>query len=150
MPAGVLNIYVVAQVTLWITFHALGIMRSVVFPFAYRQLKAEKKLVYINFSTVVAALFLPLIPSLLHLIDGYDVTMAPFEVCIGQNVPITYFTFLLPASILLAVTSTALIIIFWKIMKVIPLDIYMLAQHNNTSSLVPWPSPDLQCFSMQH
>ena len=115
---GVVHVYVLAQVVLWTTFHALGILRGIAFPFVYRRLKVEKKIKYINASTVVIALVLPLIPALLHLIDGYGIAVAPIELCAGQNVTITFYTFLLPCSILLAIATTSLIIVFWKILKV--------------------------------
>ena len=115
---GFLHMYVLAQLILWTTFHALGILMGVAFPFVNRRLKAEEKTKYINASMVVTALVLPLFPSLLHLIDGYTISLAPIEFCLGRSIPITYYTLLLPCSVLLAITTTALIIIFWKILKV--------------------------------
>ena len=115
---GFMHMYVLAQLILWTTFHALGILMGVAFPFVNRQLKVEEKTKYINALMVVTALVLPLFPSLLHLIDGYTISLAPIEFCLGRSIPTTYYTLLLPCSVLMAITTTALIIIFWKILKV--------------------------------
>ena len=84
----------------------------------YRKLKAEGKLKYIHISTVVIAVILPLVPALLPLIDGYTIILSSIGFCLSQNVAITYFTLVLPFSILLAVATTILIAMFWKIVKV--------------------------------
>ena len=113
-----MNTYGLGQISLWIVSHALGLVRGVAFPFFYRKIKGEGKLKYIHISTVITALVLPIVPALLHLIDGYVVTTSPVDICVGRNVAITYYSFVLPISILFATTTTVLILLFRKILKV--------------------------------
>lgn len=103
---------------MWILFHALGILGGVEFPFKYRIFKAEGKLKYVHISTVVIGIILPLVPALLPLIDGYSIIPSSLDVCFSQNPVITYFTLVLPFSILFALATTILIAMFWKIVKV--------------------------------
>ena len=114
-----MNIYVLTQVTLLLTFHSFGLFWSIVFPFHYRRFKLEKKIKYVHITTLVLFLVLPLFPALLHLIDGYRVGFGPLNSCAGHNRAVTYATTALPISIMLAITSSLMVIIFWTIFKVI-------------------------------
>ena len=62
---------------------------------------------------------LPAIPALLPLIDGYVAIFPdPLIFCLGRNSAITYFTMILPVSILVAISTTMLVTILWKIFKI--------------------------------
>ena len=110
--------YLLLQITLWGTFHALGLCWGIVFPFHYRRFKTEGRVKYVHGITVVLGLVLPAIPALAALVDGYTVTLSPIDVCGGRNKDITFFTTILPISTLIAASSTVLIILFWIIFKV--------------------------------
>ena len=115
---GIINSYVVAQVTLLVSFHALGLCWGVAFPFHYRRFKTEGRIKHIHATTVVLGLILPAIPALLHLIYGYSIAIGPISVCIVQNIGVSYFTLTLPISILMAISTSSLVILFWKLFKV--------------------------------
>ena len=115
---GIFHIYLLAQISSWILFHALGILRGIAFPFLYHKIKTEGKLKYIHITTVMIALILPLVPALLPLIDGYGVIPTSIGICVGRNIVITYFSLVLPFSILFAIASTVLIAVFWRLFKV--------------------------------
>ena len=115
---GIFHTYILVQISMWVLFHAMGILGGVGFPFKYRKFKAEGKFKYIHISTVVITIILPLVPALLLLIDGYSIIPASLDVCFGRNVDLTYFTLVLPFSILFALATTILIAMFWKIVKV--------------------------------
>ena len=78
----------------------------------------EGKIKYVHITTVLLGLLLPTIPALMHLKDGYTMTDTPTTLCTGRNEAVTYFALILPSSCLIATSSTALVIIFWKILKV--------------------------------
>jgi hypothetical protein len=103
---------------LWGTFHALGLCWGIAFPFHYRRFKTEGRVKYVHIITVVLGVALPTIPALVPLVDGYTITLSGFDVCGGRNVAITFFTTILPISVLMAASSTVLIILFWIIFKV--------------------------------
>ena len=81
-------------------------------------MKAEQKLKYYHITTVLLALILPAFPALIHLRDGYTIADTPTTLCVGRNVAVTFFALILPLSGLMAVATSALIIMFWKILKV--------------------------------
>ena len=118
MPVGTFFTYCLAQVGYWMAFHAIGLCWAVVFPFHFRKIKMEEKLKYFHIATVLIALFFPTLPALINLHDGYIMADTPTTICIGRNVNVLFFAFVLPASVLLAVATSALVIMFWKILKV--------------------------------
>ena len=115
---GIANLYLLLQITLWGTFHALGLCWGIAFPFHYRRFKTEGRVKYVHITTVVLGLALPAISALVPLVDGYTITPSPIDSCAGRNADITFFTMILPISILIAASSTVLIILFWIIFKV--------------------------------
>lgn len=108
----------VAQVTLLVTFHALGLCWGVAFPFHYRRFKTGGRIKYIHAFSVVLGLVLPAIPALLHLIYGYSIAIGPINVCVVRNIGVSYFTLTLPISVLMAMATSSLVILFWKLFKV--------------------------------
>ena len=116
--AGITDFYVFSQISLWRMFHTLGLCWSIVFPFHYRRFKTEGRIKHIHVSTVVLGLVLPSIPALLPLIDGYVIIPGQHHFCTGSNVTIIFFIVVFPVSILVATSTTMLVIIFWKIFKV--------------------------------
>lgn len=82
-------------------------------------MKLAKKLKYVHISTVLVALLLPIIPALLLLLkDGYVIIDTPTTFCAGRSAEFTFYALILPLSILLAIATSAFIIILWIIMKV--------------------------------
>ena len=115
---GIVSSYAIVQIILLVTFHAMGLGWSIMFPFHYRRFKTNGRIKYIHASTVALSLVLPAIPALLLTIHGYIVIPGPFEFCIPRNIDIAYFTITLPISILLATTTSIFVLLFWKILKV--------------------------------
>ena len=99
-------------------FHATAICWGIVFPFHFRRMKTDNKLKYYHITTVILALFLPTLPALINLRYGYIMADTPTTVCVGQSVAVTFFALILPLSVLTAVATSALIIMFLKILKV--------------------------------
>lgn len=116
-----------AQVTLLVTYHALGLCWGVAFPFHYRRFKTEGRIKYIHAFSVVLGLVLPAIPALLHLIYGYSIAIGPISVCVVRNIGVSYFTLTLPISILMAMATSSLVILFWKLFKVKECNAYDVA-----------------------
>ena len=73
---------------------------------------------YFHIATVLIALLYPMLPALVYIDEGYIMANSPTTMCTGWNVDVTFFTIVLPTSILMAVAISALIIMFWKILKV--------------------------------
>ena len=116
--SGFLIIYGIFQGLLLVSFHAVGLCWSIVFPFHYRRFKLEGRIKYIHAISIVHVLVVPAIFPLLHLIGGYRISPSPLETCVGGSMLITYFATILPISILMATATSVLVIFFWKILKV--------------------------------
>ena len=115
---GIIFMYGIAQLGLFVLFHAVGLCWGIAFPFHYRRFQAEEKLKYIHITTVLIALLLPSVPALLHLKEGYSVSNTPTTVCFGRSMAVTFFSLILPLSIILAITTSIFVIMFWIILKV--------------------------------
>ena len=98
-------------------YHALGVCWIITFPLHYRSnLKMIKR---IHTASITAALVLPAIPALLPLvIGGYSPYYSPPQFCSGRHFEVTYYTFLLPAVIILTVKLFALMLVFCIILRV--------------------------------
>ena len=82
-------------------------------------MKIENKVKHIHIiATVLIALSFPMLPSLINLHDGYIMANTPTTIYTGRNVDVTFFALILPMSILTAMAISALLIMFWKILKV--------------------------------
>ena len=119
LTIGIVSIYLVAQFILLVVFHALGLGWSILFPFHYRRFKATRKIKFIHVATIVLGVVVPIIPALLLLIHGYTITSGPIGYCVARDIDTTYFTLALPISILMAITTSVFIILFWRLLKVI-------------------------------
>ena len=115
---GVILAYGLVQLVLWVTLHAISLCWGILFPFHFRRMKTDKKLKYIHIITVLVAVLLPMIPALLLLKDGYVIIDTPTTFCAGRSPVYTFYAEILPLSILLAITTSAFIIMLWIIMKV--------------------------------
>ena len=117
--AGIVFTYGLIQGSLFVVFHAVGLCWGIVFPFHYRRFKTEGRIKYIHITSVILALVLPAISALLHLIGGYSIGSGLItSVCSGRSIAIAYFTTILPVSVLLSMTTSVLVIMFWKLLKV--------------------------------
>ena len=115
---GFLFTYGLEQLSMWGLLHAVFLFYAVVFPFSYRRLKLSGRIRYAHIFCVVLALVIPLPAALIHLKDGHNSIYTPTLVCAGRNTDYTYYTFVLPLSIILCVTSCLLVGIIWTIFNV--------------------------------
>lgn len=116
--AGVVFSYTLEQICVWTTLHALFLYWGIAFPFSYRHLRISGKLRTAHIICVLLGLIIPLSAALIPLIDGHIVTVHPTLACGVRNTDITFYTFILPLSILLAGTTCLLALMFWTIFRV--------------------------------
>jgi hypothetical protein len=115
---GIIITYGQAQEGFWVAFHAVELCWGVIFPYHFRWMKTEQKMKYFHISAILLALLYPVLPALINLHDGYVMADSPTTVCFGRSATVTFFGLILPLSVLIAVATSALIITFWKILKV--------------------------------
>ena len=116
---GFVYYYGLLQSTFWIVFHVAALFWGIQFPFHYRQFKENGYIKYIHIATVATAVLVPLVSGLAPLKDGYVPARFPPVVCIARNTGYTFYGIELPVSILLAITTSLLIVTFWIILKVV-------------------------------
>ena len=97
---------------------AIFLLWAVLDPFGFDQAKKLGKLGYAHIISVVLAVVVPLIGPCALLRDGYVVTSFPSLVCVGRNLDVTYYTIILPMSLIAATMSYLLLLFFWTILKV--------------------------------
>ena len=116
---GFVFYYTLVQSSMWGLLHTVFLFWAVVFPFSYRQLRISGRIRYAHIISVVLAVVIPLPAPLAHLKDGYVLLIInPPLTCLGRNTTITFFTYILTISIILAAVSCQLVIIFSTIFKV--------------------------------
>ena len=124
---GVIFFYGLLQISVWGCLHAVFLFWAVVFPFSYRRFKISGRMPYAHVVCVVLAVVIPL-PTMIHLKhnEGYTASFSPTLVCAGRNRMFTYYTFVLPSSITMCITSCLLLVIAWTIFKVMHMSILRL------------------------
>ena len=115
---GIVFSYGLEQVCVWGVLHAIFLFWAVVFPFNYRQLKLSGRMRYAHIICIVLAVVIPLPAGLVHLKDGYVAAFTPTIICTGRNTDYTYYTIVIPLSIIMCILSCLLLVIVWTIFKV--------------------------------
>ena len=111
--------YCLEQVCVWAFLHGIFLITAVLFPFNYRELRISGRIHYAHIISVVLDVIIPLPAALVHLEDGHIAFISPALLCRGRNGDYTYYTFILPVSIIMCITSYLLVVIIWTIFKVI-------------------------------
>lgn len=114
---GVVYLYSTVQFTTWAMLHAVFLFWGVAFPFSFRQLKDSGRIRYAHIISVVLAVVLPLPGPLIQLKDGYAPGGPPSFLCFARNQDIYFYTFILPVSVIIGITSCLLVLILWIIFK---------------------------------
>ena len=118
MLLGCVFYYCLEQISVWGFLHTVFLFWAVVFPFNYRQLRISGRMRYAHIISVVLAVVIPLPAALVHLKDGHIARYTPTLLCPGRNEDYTYYTLILPVSIVVCIASCLLVVITWTIFKV--------------------------------
>ena len=110
--------YSLMQSVFWVLFHVTALFWGIAFPFHYRKIKANGYIKYIHITAVAVAVLVPLVSALIPLKDSFIPPRIPPIVCTAATTEHTFYALVLPASILLAISTCLLIITFWIILKV--------------------------------
>ena len=116
---GCVYLYCLDQTIIWGFLHSVFLFWAVVFPFNYRQLRISGRIRYSHIISVVLAIVIPIPAALVHLKDGHNAGITEILACPGHNDDYTYYTLVLPVSIMLCTTLCLLVVILWIIFKVI-------------------------------
>ena len=115
---GVFN-YCLMQFSLWAAIQALFTFWSVVYPFGFRQLKLSGRIRYAHIISIVLAVVIPLPAAVIHLGgDGVMNITSSVIPCLGNNTDYTFYSFILPVSIIMIFTMCSLLFIIWTLFKV--------------------------------
>ena len=97
---------------------AIFLFWGVAFPFSYRSFKESGRVRYAHIISVILILVVPLPLALVHLKEGYTITATPPYGCFGMHRDYNFYAFIFPLSIVLAITTCLMALIFWIIFKV--------------------------------
>ena len=114
--AGAVFHYVALQVTLLWLFHILAVFCGVKFPFRTKTFEKKGYFRYAHFTMLGIAIVVPCIPvgAVLGTGGSAVVGFPPFQ-CYSRSTDVIYYTFILPASIMVGTGITLLILILRKI-----------------------------------
>ena len=117
--AGAVLYYGSMQISLLWVFHVIAVFWAIKFPFHSRAFKASGRFRYIHIIIVIVALLLPGMPVVAAFATGgYVFPGEPHLVCLGRDRDATFYSLILPVSVIVAVGVSLLIIILWIIVKV--------------------------------
>jgi hypothetical protein len=91
---------------------------SLVHTSSYKKLQSTRWVHLAHIISVVVALVIPLPAALIHFDEGHVSVMTPTYTCIGRDTAFTYYTYVLPFSILLAITACLLAFMIWTVVQV--------------------------------
>ena len=104
---------------MWWLFNICAIYWKVQFPFHARYYDKTNQTRYIHIFCVVIALILPITaPVTLAIKGGYTFSRFPPVICVGRDIDANFYVVVLPSTLICAVGTTLLLVIFWKIRRV--------------------------------
>lgn len=121
--------YCLIQMTLWWLFHIVALFWAFRFPLHFRAFQKSKRIRYIHFACVVLGLVLPVIPVVVTIGDhatdetvskglGFGITNFPPILCAGIDADASFYSLILPITIMTEVGMTLLVFTFWDVRKV--------------------------------
>ena len=121
--AGICLYYIMAQLLLLWFFHVIAMFWGVQWPIhANAMLSSSLRRVVLHVIAVLLALFLPTIPViLLKYSGGFTITRFPPILCAGLSMKVNFYAFMLPTSVVIACGLSLVILIFWRLLKVLEL-----------------------------
>ena len=137
--AGTVLYYGLFQLAMWWFCHEVSLFWKIKFPFHARSFETTHRIKYVHITMVIVGLVLPALPVVVTFAAaardsrGFGLIRFPPILCSGLQSDATFYSFVLPINILLAIGIPLLIIIFWIIHKVI------LCTPNTMNRTFGWP-----------
>ena len=103
------------QTTVWTVLDVMFFLWAIVSPFSYQRFKLSGRIRIAHIISVLLGLLVPLPTPLMQLVHGY---IQYFSFCIGNKRDYVYYTWLLPITISIGITTFMQIYIIWTIFKV--------------------------------
>ena len=127
---GVVFHYIALQATLLWLFHILAIFCTVKFPIRAKIFENSRYYHYAHFTMLGTAIVVPFISTAAVLATGGSTlaSFPPFQ-CFARNSNVIYYTFILPASIMMGAGITLVILIFHIIVHVTEIRVQRRSQH---------------------
>ena len=117
--AGFVETYAIIHGTLWWVLNICAIFWKVQFPFHSRYYDKTNQTIYIHIGCVIIAIVLPLFSAFAVLLKGgFTIPRFPPVACVGRDVDVNFYTVVGPTTLLFALGTTVLLLIFWRIRRV--------------------------------
>ena len=130
---GVVFYYCLFQLAIFWLCHILTLFWGLKFPFRARAFQQTHRMKYIHIACVLTGLLAPLVPVVATIAQfshgkstseavrgglGFGIVRFPPILCAGRDSDTTFYSLILPLSIMLMVGITFVVFIFWIIHKV--------------------------------
>jgi hypothetical protein len=134
--SGMVQVYSIISLTVWWIMLTATLFWKIWFPFNAKMREAKHQIKYIHIGCGLAGLLIPFIPVIAHMtsfaeqaksdpsIDfvsgglGFTLVKFPPIPCIGNNKSITFYTIILPSTIVLGIGITLILLVFWLVHRV--------------------------------
>ena len=103
---------------LWTVFLAMSLMWMGTCPKSYARSKEAGHFRLLHILSIVVALMVPIVASLIQLEVGFRRVGFPPIVCLGRSESYLYYALSLPISVMGVAPSAGLVIIGWMLIKV--------------------------------
>lgn len=118
VSTGVLFSYTSVQLVLWTGSLSVPLLWAVAWPDSYNRSKKAGYLRLLHSMSVVMALVVPMVPSLIQLEEGFQGVGVPALLCLGRNSSYTFYALSLILSVFSVVPTTGLVLVGWAMLKV--------------------------------
>ena len=137
--AGMVFVYILMQLTIWWVLHTAVFFWKVQFPFhSHQSFYEPQRVKCIHITCVTVGLLFPLVPIIASVADsaadwqsdtstnvsflksglGFGQTRFPAILCTSTDEDVTFYSFVLPINLILAIGCSLLTVVFWTLHKV--------------------------------
>ena len=126
--AGVVFYYSLVQITLWWFFHIAALFWAFRFPLHFRSFQKLKRIKYVHIVCVVLGVVVPVLPVVVTIgVNeregtrngfGFGMTNFPPILCAGLDSNASFYSLVLPITLMAEVGMTLLVFTFWDVRKV--------------------------------
>ena len=111
--------YTLVQLTMWWFFHIIALFWKIRFPFHARSFETVHRFKYVHITAVILGVVLPAIPSIsMMATGGFVLRRFPPVVGLARDLPVTFYSAMVPIIVMFQIGISLLVIIFRTIYKV--------------------------------
>ena len=143
--SGVLDVYAEVQIAVFWIFQVIITFWRLVYPFHAKYWERRGIMKYIHIVVLIAGLIVPSTPVIAAFSTGGFIYIDYLPVCTPRAIAVTYYSILLPASLMLAFGITLMLVYSWILIKIMfhskfcTLSLYASMSHFSSTVFIMFP-----------